>query len=395
MQRAALDWVAPVGIYVIGIVDVLTHPRSRSFPGSPAVHLTFLAAAVVLLGYRRRAPVAAPLLAIAVVTVWNVGMWPVTAQGPFEGFVVLVGAAYAIGSACRGRRLIRATGLLVAYFVAGQVLLIRYGGGMGDLVPVVVWMSAAWLVGWLLKRRHEQAQQATEHAAIVVANQEQQTAAAVEHERSRIARELHDVVAHSLSVIVVQASAERRALSHGHADPSSTDAILHSVERTGREALVDLRRLLGLLRDVGEPPSLAPQPTLDQIDALLAQTRDSGLDVRLHVEGDRRQLPAGVDLTAYRIVQESLTNVLKHAHATTVDVTVRYRGAHLELDVADDGTNPTGAADIVRSDAGHGLLGMRERVTVFGGAVAAGPRPCGGWHVQARLPVDIAELERA
>jgi signal transduction histidine kinase len=327
--------------------------------------------------------------------VWNIGMWPVTAQGPFEGFLVIVGAAYAIGSGCRGPQLIRTSAFLVLYFIAGQVLLSEYGGGEGDLVPVVVWMTAGWLVGWLLNRRHEQVQQAAERTATLVASQEERTAAAVEHERSRIARELHDVVAHSLSVVVVQASAERRALSHGLADVASTDAVLHSVERTGREALVDLRRLLGLLRDVGEPASLAPQPTLGQIDGLLAQIRESGLEVRLHVDGELRQLPPGVDLTAYRIVQESLTNVLKHANATAVDVHLRYRGAHLEIDVADNGSEPVRRIGPAAPESGHGLLGMRERVTVFGGALSAGPRSGGGWQVQARLPVDIAELERA
>jgi signal transduction histidine kinase len=218
---------------------------------------------------------------------------------------------------------------------------------------------------------------------------------AVEQERARIARELHDVVAHSLSVIVVQAAAERRALAHSTVDVASIEAVLGSVERTGREALVDLRRLLGLLRQVDVPLELAPQPTLEQLDGLIEQARDAGVAVELQLEGERFPVPAGVELTAYRIVQESLTNVLKHAHAHRVVVRLCYRRNELEVSVSDDGSGAPADAELDGVGAGHGLLGMRERVSIFGGTVAAGASPDGGWTIRALLPVGSASLEPA
>jgi signal transduction histidine kinase len=195
---------------------------------------------------------------------------------------------------------------------------------------------------------------------------------------------LHDVVAHGPSVIVVQAVAERRAVA-SNADPASIDATLGSIERTGREALVDLRRLLGLLRRNDEPASLSPQPGLAQLDELLASVRDAGLQVDLAVTGERTPLPAGLDLTAYRIVQEALTNVLKHANATRVGVSLAFARDRLDLEVGDDGRSGGGA--IESTGPGNGLIGMRERATVFGGTVSAGAGSDGGWRVRVRLPV--------
>jgi signal transduction histidine kinase len=316
------------------------------------------------------------LLAVLIVTVWASEMWPRDAQGPFEGFLLVVGAAYAIAAGNTGRRLVQASGLLLAYFAAGQIVMFAFGGSVGDLLPVVVWMTIAWIVGFLLNRRNEQARQAREHASAVAVNQERRTAEAVLQERSRIARELHDVVAHSLSVMVVQSAAERRAWRHGKADGTSTEVVLESVERTGREALVDLRRLLGLLRRVDEPAALAPQPTLRHLDGLLDQIRQAGLDVDLHVDGDPFPLPPGVDLSAYRIVQESLTNVVKHADATRAEIGLQYTPHQLQIDITDDGR---GRSSHGLGGAGQGLIGMRERVAVYHGTFCAGlvPRAVG------------------
>jgi signal transduction histidine kinase len=202
---------------------------------------------------------------------------------------------------------------------------------------------------------------------------------AVVEERARIARELHDVIAHHVSMIVLQAGAERRVLDAANA---STHEVLETVERTGRSALTEMRRLLGMLRgDAHEP--LMPQPGLRDVPILVTQLREAGLPVELNVEGERQELPTGIELSAYRIVQEALTNALKHAGEARASVNIRYGSDSLELEIADDGA---GASAPVPS-GGHGLLGMRERVALYGGRLDAGRRPSGGFVVRVLLPI--------
>lgn len=203
---------------------------------------------------------------------------------------------------------------------------------------------------------------------------------AVGEEQARIARELHDVIAHSVSVIIVQAAAagdvfERR--------PDQARAALDSIERSARDALAELRRLLGAVRPGPEESAGAPRPGLEGLDALAAPLRAGGLMVEVHREGEARPLPAGVDLSAYRIVQEALTNTVRHARATRADVTVRYGPEALEIDVRDDGVAPPREA----GGPGHGLIGMGERAALLDGVVEAGPEPGGGYRVHARLPL--------
>ena len=202
-------------------------------------------------------------------------------------------------------------------------------------------------------------------------------------ETSSIARELHDVIAHSLSVIVVQAAAERRVLGPGR---DSTAETLESIEQAGRQAMTELRRLLGLLRKSDGELSLAPQPGLGELGDLVAEVREAGVEVDVRTDGDLAVLPRGLDLTAYRIVQECLTNVLKHAGAHRVEVSLRCLGRCLDIDVTDDGTSARAP-----SPGGFGLVGMRERVSVYGGTVQAGHRDGGGFQVHARLPVEAGD----
>jgi signal transduction histidine kinase len=201
----------------------------------------------------------------------------------------------------------------------------------------------------------------------------------VVEERARIARELHDVVAHSVSVMTVQTGAVRRLLTP---DQERERETLLAVERTGREALNEMRRLLGMLRATDEAEGLAPQPSLRQLDTLVEQVREAGLPVELKVEGAPVDLPPGLDLSAYRIVQEALTNALKHAGPARATVAVRYGPDELELEIADDGR---GAAN--GTGTGGGLVGMRERAALVGGRLEAGPRNGGGYAVRARLPL--------
>jgi signal transduction histidine kinase len=204
---------------------------------------------------------------------------------------------------------------------------------------------------------------------------------ALAEERARIARELHDLVAHNVSVMVVQAGVERHALPE---DQASTRETLTAIEQAGRQALVEARRLLGVLRQNGQAEELEPQPTVDQVDFLVEQIERAGLPVTLKVEGERVPLPAGVDLCAYRIVQEALTNALKHAGPAHADVLLRYAPAGLDIEVRDDGRGngqPNG------DGSGQGLIGMRERVALYGGELKTGPRAGGGFEVRAHLPL--------
>ncbi len=202
---------------------------------------------------------------------------------------------------------------------------------------------------------------------------------AVVEERARIARELHDVIAHNVSIMVVQAGAERRALGNGS---GSTREVLETIEQIGRSALTEMRRLVGMLRSDAHDP-LSPQPGLDDLTTLVTQVREAGLPVELHVAGEPRALPVGIELSAYRIVQEALTNALKHAGEARAEVYLRYGADSLELEVLDDG-----AGALTRhSRGGHGLVGMRERAALYGGRLDAGERPEGGFSVRVMLPV--------
>jgi signal transduction histidine kinase len=249
----------------------------------------------------------------------------------------------------------------------------------GELVFVPVLFAIGWLAGYALRERAAQAEQAEERALEAERRRESAARLAVAEERARIARELHDVVAHAVSVMVLQVGAVRHNLPEELA--ADSDA-LKDVEQAGRSALTEMRRLLGAMHD-GEDADLSPQPGLDSLDALVERVGRAGLPVRLQVEGDAVQLPRAVDLSAYRIVQEGLTNSLKHANASRADVTVRYAPDAVQLEIRDDGVG-AGTTD----GLGHGLVGIRERVKIYGGEMNAGTAPEGGYVLRARLPVE-------
>jgi signal transduction histidine kinase len=323
--------------------------------------------------FRRRAPFVAPLVTAAGV----LALTFLDARGAYDVntmFFVLLLGTWAAGLLLDNRQ---AATAFAAVLVGGWVVLLR--------APELPWTEALWLtlpltgifaISVASVRRGEQVRVAEERARRTEAEAER----AIQEERSRITRELHDVLAHSVSVMTVQASAVRRLLTP---EQEREREALRTVEETGRQALSEMRRMLGIMRIEEEVPSLAPQPGLKTLPALVEQVRQSGLPVELTVEGEPVQLAAGVDLSAYRIVQEALTNTLKHAgrpaHAW---VAVRYVGDDVEIEVADDGRN-----DGVSDGTGHGLVGMRERVAICGGELQSGPRPGGGFCISARLPV--------
>jgi signal transduction histidine kinase len=285
--------------------------------------------------------------------------------GPEFLFVLFVGA-YSLGAHSSLRR--GAAGLVI---IAPLMILISRlgGGGMGlSAIPIGV----CWLVGVLVRVRSRATALARRNAAL-----QQQAEQAAAAERARIARELHDIVAHHLSVIVLQAAGTR-------ASGKSADAALEKIENSGRQALVETRRLLGVLHDPHEEAGLAPQPGIGELDALAASVRAAGLPVNLVIGGDHAGVPAAVDVSVYRIVQEALTNILKHAGRARADVTIGCADDEVTIEITDDGIPKPG--DRVPA-GGHGLAGMRERAAIFGGELHAGPRPGGGFAVRARLPV--------
>ena len=247
----------------------------------------------------------------------------------------------------------------------------------GDFIFPALFLSAAWLIGHLWYERGERIRATAARLAALEREQAETARLAAQDERERIARELHDVIAHSVSVMTVQAGAVRRRLA---ADQEREREALLAVEETGRQALSEMRRLLGILRREDEEAEREPQPGLRALDRLVAQVREAGLPVDVQVEGERVELPPGVDLSAYRIVQEALTNALKHAGPAHAWVAVRYGADEVEVEVANDGRTEA-------NGDGQGLAGMRERVALCGGELRIGPRDGGGFRICARLPV--------
>jgi signal transduction histidine kinase len=298
---------------------------------------------------------------------------------PYDGVTFLVGCAalFLVGS-LRDRAQAVA-GFAVAEGVLAVVLHNHPTVGVGDFVVGSIIFAIVWTIAFGVGRKSVEADEARERAIRAEHEREERARAAVAEERARIARELHDVVGHSVSVMTVQASGVRRLL---RPDQEREREALLVVERTGREALAEMRRMVGVLRRPEEAPALAPQPSLDHLSRLVEQAREAGLPVDLRIEGEAAQLPAGVDLTAYRLVQEGLTNVVKHAQATRAEVLVNYGDDYLEVTVNDNGQG-VGNGD----GGGHGLVGMRERVSVYGGEIDAGPQPGGGYRLHAKLPL--------
>ncbi|MGZ4332948.1 MAG: sensor histidine kinase [Gaiellaceae bacterium] len=326
---------------------------------------------------RRRSQVTPPFIAAAALTALGVveGQGTNNLSMPFLSALIT-----AVSFGVIADRRLRIAGWC-AIIGAAAVVDYRSSNHISDFFWTTLILTLAWFFGVALASRTEQTREL--RARVVAAEHERTVAAerAAAEERTRIARELHDVVAHSVSVMVVQASGVRRLLN---ADQERERDALLSVEQIGREALTEMRRMLGVMRTGEEKRAeLAPQPGLSHLDRLIAQVEEAGLPVTLRIEGERPELPAGIDLSAYRIVQEGLTNALKHAKGAHAEVVVRYGEDGVEVEIADDGPGANGS----RSD-GHGLVGMRERVALYGGTLAAGPRDGGGFVLRAQLPVE-------
>ena len=340
--------------------------------GSNWVYVPVAVLMTVPLAWRRRVPLVVVGLVMGAFAAQSLILDP-TPTPDVELIPALI-AVYSV--AAHGERWVAFVGGGLS-LVAGLIWL----GGDDFLLPTVMF-GGAWFAGRLVQKRQLYAQAFAERARVLERERDANARVAAAEERVRIAREMHDVVGHSVSVMVVQAGAERLAL--GEERPATREA-LRAIERTGREALAEMSRLLGILRKEGEGLALAPRPSLAQVDVLVQTMRDAGVPIELRVEGEQTDLPPGVDVSAYRIVQEALTNVVKHAGPARASVVVRYGRRTVEVQVTDDGRRSVNG-----NAAGYGLAGMRERVELHGGTLEAGRRNEGGFAVKACLPLGTA-----
>jgi len=347
--------------------DALRHTRWFAAPAVVIVILPLLA--------RRRFPFAGP------VSVWLVsvalslvdGRLVVSPRGLFAAGLV---AAFLLGNAADALR--ARVGLGVVLGASALLVYRNPDHTAGELAFVPITFAVGWLAGFALRERAQEADAAEERAAQAERERETAVRLAAAEERARIARELHDIVAHAVSVMVLQAGAVRHQLPEGLEERNALEA----VEQTGRSALAEMRRLLGAFRRENDDLELAPQPSLAALGSLVEEVGRAGLPVRLQVEGEPFPLPPAIDLSAYRIVQEGLTNALKHAGAAQAHVLLRYDPGELRIEVRDDG-----AGAPVGDGLGHGLVGVRERVKIYGGEMTAGPVAEGGFVLATRLPL--------
>jgi signal transduction histidine kinase len=377
-MQPGVDWAVALVLAGVGLADAFaTHFAEPVWAAAVVTLLVFLP-----LGLRRRFPFAvlATVLAASLVLELALGDPANSKQLGFEVFLAWLIVSYSTGAHAEGRRHRVAVALALVASAVWVAVSLVLGASNENTVPSVFFGAVAWLGGRAMRRRQQLVEALGDRAQQLERERDERVRALVAEERARIARELHDVVAHSVSVMVVQAQAGPRLL----AAPDEAVTAFESIEASGREALVELRRLLGILRTGDKQLAIGPQPGLGSLAGLIEQVREAGLPVELRIEGEQVTLPPGVDLSAYRIVQEALTNTLKHAGRAQAEVVVRYSSSAVELEIVDDGS---GALEADINGSGHGLIGMRERTALYGGRLDAGPRRDGGYTVRARLPL--------
>jgi signal transduction histidine kinase len=355
----------------------------RDFGRLDAISAPLLVLQTLPIAWRRRSP-----MRTLYVTGLSITLYSLLGYPPTVGYLGVFVAFYTV-AAHEPRR--RAT--VAAAITAGGVLIsfICYAafqsmeGWTNGLSTAYLSFGLAWVIGDNLRVRRAYTAQLEERAVQLEHEREEKATQAVAQERTRIARELHDVVAHHVSVMVVQAAGARRVLEK---DPALARDALEAVETAGRTALAEMRRMLEVLR--ADEAGVGPQPGLADLDRLVAQVREAGLPVEFNVEGTDRTLPAGMDLAAYRIVQEALTNTVRHAGKATARVNVRYEHDALDIEVTDDGRGAAAPLLAGAGEGGHGLIGMQERVALYDGTLETGPVFPGGYRVHAHFPLEPA-----
>jgi signal transduction histidine kinase len=380
-KQAVADVLMALAIAVEGQVEAWTAPAGTMSAtphvvGSrPALAASYFVVSLALVA-RRRHPVGVLVVMVIAASL------PALVYGTSQGFgqvLPFTVAMYTVGAHCTRRTSGGCLAALLGLIALEQALdpAVKKATDLVGVMPfLVLLVLLPWVTGLYVRTRRLYVAELRDRALRAEDEREERARAAVIDEQRRIARELHDAVAHTISVMVVQAEAAEEMLS---GDPERARLPVQRIQRVGREGLAEMRRLLGVLRG-GESPETAPQPGLSRLDALADEVRAAGLPVEVTVEGVPRLLSVGIDISAYRIVQEALTNVLKHARASKVDVCVRY-GSTLELDVEDDGVGSTAG-----HNGGHGLIGMRERVALFGGTLETGSQGL-GYRVHAVFPL--------
>jgi signal transduction histidine kinase len=375
-RRHGLDLMI-VAAAVAAVVEVLLRSDDpHAVRTAPIIAALAVLLLVLPLLARQRSPFLAPtwLWLLAAALSFLDGRLVVSSSSVYAAGMV---AAFLIGSLHDERQ--GRAGLAIVAGSAAIIVLNDPAHSLNEVLLVPATFALAWLGGFAQRERAEEALRAEERARHAEREREVAARIAVAEERARIARELHDIVAHAVSVMVLQVGAVRHRMP---ADFSEDVEALRGVEETGRSALGEMRHLLGAMRHGDDGPELAPQPGLGRLDALLQEIRRAGLPVELHIDGEPFGLPVAIDLSAYRIVQEGLTNALKHAHASEAHVHIRFAADELRIQVSDDGD---GAADPVGH--GHGLVGVRERVKLYGGEMTAGTANGGGFRLTTSLPL--------
>jgi signal transduction histidine kinase len=382
--RNRLGPLGPDGLLALAIVVLVQlelwlgeryqgHP---AFPGSRALTAPFLVVAAGALAWRRRAPALTLAVAIGAVAAQSLATGGSEAGGMFALVLIACYSAAAYGSR------LWAAAVLAVLGIAVHDLKDPYIHGVGDALFAYLFVAVGLGLGRVLHRRGIRARVLADEARRLASERDEHARRAVVEERARIARELHDIVAHSVSVMVVQALAGQSALN---GDGSAARESFQAIERTGRQAMGEMRRLLSILRE-DHPVPPQPQPDVEQLEELIEQSRTAGLQVELAEHGDRNVVPPGVGLAAYRIVQEALTNALKHAGATEARVTINYTDTHIELQVTNQpGSRPAGP--VSELGTGHGIPGMRERAAIYDGELNAQSTSDGGFAVTARIPL--------
>ena len=365
MQPPRVDVAIAAAFVLLAWLEVAVNDTVESAP----LHVVVGGLAMASLAWRRRFPIAVAVVVVAANLVIN-------PEGEYTPVLSLVLTSFTVGAELDAPRSAVGLAAVAVPFVAG---LATAGFLPSDVAAALVFVLGPWAVGTLARRRTAAAAAAVARADRLELEQELRADLAAAAERTRIARELHDVVSHSISVISIQTQAVRRRLGPEHAAEA---ADLAAVEATARGALAEMRRLFGVLRADGEAASLAPQPGLDQLGRLVETAGGGDVEVRLEVRGEPYPLPPGVDLAAYRIAQEGLTNALRHAGGTTATVALTYERHHLRVEVEDDGGGLP--AD---GSGGLGLRGVRERAAMYGGSAEVCARPGGGVRLVATLPV--------
>ncbi len=380
-----LDRLLVACVIVIATVDLATNSKAE---GPLGISIAVMIGVALSFWWRRSRPFITVLGTLGGLLV--MAIWLTPPPDMFTAVLVLVTAGYAAGRHTTARESKAALALGVTVVVVLSIIF-----DPSDIFfPVTFFWIIPWLAGRTIRHQTMLARELAEKAERAQHAREEDERRAIAIERSRIARELHDVLAHNLSVMVVQAAAARRVLDK---DPARAIDVAALIERTGREALAEIRHLFGPMRR-GDGEALSGPPSIARVGGLLRRARAAGLGVELRVLGDPVALPAGVDLTAYRIVQEALTNALKHAGSARASVTVSYEPNELVLSIEDDGEGPRDGYELSDAGSGQGLVGMRERAALYGGLLQAGRRRGGGFAVRARLPtrplVPGAELSR-